>query len=115
MKRLETVDRPLKMLGEKANAWTLEHAFTDVQTLADLEGKVVVLDFWATWCPWCIKSFPAIRDLLKDYADKDLQRGRCDSARSATGQASSFQLEGQYRNNASMLAAHAAAALKDTA
>lgn len=72
VKRLETADRPLKMLGEKSNDWTLEHAFGDVKALGDLEGKVVVLDFWATWCPWCIKSFPAIRDLLRDYTDQGL-------------------------------------------
>jgi thiol-disulfide isomerase/thioredoxin len=72
VKLLETVDRPLTMLGAPVEAWTLEHAYGDVQALADLEGKVVVLDFWATWCPWCIKSFPALRDLLRDYADKGL-------------------------------------------
>ncbi len=72
VKLLETLDRPLKMLGAKASEWTLEHAYGDVESLADLEGKVVVLDFWATWCPWCIKSFPAIRDLLRDYADEGL-------------------------------------------
>jgi thiol-disulfide isomerase/thioredoxin len=31
-----------------------------------------MLDFWATWCGWCIKSFPALRDLVRDYADSDL-------------------------------------------
>jgi thiol-disulfide isomerase/thioredoxin len=60
------------MLAKPAPAWTLEHAFGDVEKLADLRGKVVVLDFWATWCPWCIKSFPAIRDLLRDYEGKGL-------------------------------------------
>lgn len=59
-------------LGQPAPAWTLGHAFGDLQKLDSLKGKVVVLDFWATWCPWCIRSFPAIRDVLKDYADKDL-------------------------------------------
>ena len=44
-------------------------AFGDVKGLAALKGKVVVLDFWATWCPYCIMSFPAIRDLLRDYED----------------------------------------------
>jgi thiol-disulfide isomerase/thioredoxin len=43
-----------------------------VDALEDLRGQVVVIDFWATWCPWCIRSFPAIRDLLRDYADRGL-------------------------------------------
>jgi len=62
----------LSLLGKPAPAWTLEHAFGDVKSLDELKGKVVVLDFWATWCPWCVKSFPAIRDLLRDYEGKDL-------------------------------------------
>lgn len=73
MKRIVDAGKPFAMLGKPAPEWTLEHAYSeDVKSIADLKGKVVVLDFWATWCPWCIRSFPAIRDLLKDYADKGL-------------------------------------------
>ena len=72
LKGLEKFDQPFGMLGQPAPAWALEHAFGGVQSLGDLRGKVVVMDFWATWCPWCIRSFPAIRDLLRDYQDKGL-------------------------------------------
>ncbi len=71
-KLLANGEAPLAMLGQPAPAWTLEHAFGDVEQLADLQGKVVFVDFWATWCGWCIRSFPAVRDLLRDYADTDL-------------------------------------------
>ncbi len=64
--------RPFELLGGAAPAWTLEKAYGTGQALSDYQGKVVVLDFWATWCPWCIRSFPALRDLLKDYAGQDL-------------------------------------------
>ncbi|MDJ0976883.1 MAG: TlpA family protein disulfide reductase [Planctomycetota bacterium] len=64
--------KPFAMMGTDAPQWTLEHAFGDLKALSELKGKVVVLDFWATWCPWCIKSFPAIRDVLRDYEGKDL-------------------------------------------
>ncbi|MGD9691209.1 MAG: redoxin family protein [Phycisphaerales bacterium] len=38
-----------------------------IKSLADLKGKVVVLDFWATWCGPCIRSFPNVRDLVSHY------------------------------------------------
>ena len=70
--RLEGADKPFTMLGEPVPAWTLEHAFGETRALEDLKGKVVVLDFWATWCPWCIRSFPAIRDLLDELGAQGL-------------------------------------------
>lgn len=48
----------------------------EVQTLAGTtfsldaqKGRVVVLDFWATWCPPCLKSLPALERLHHRYAD----------------------------------------------
>jgi thiol-disulfide isomerase/thioredoxin len=43
--------------------------------LSDLKGEVVVLDFWATWCPPCRKSLPHIQEISqdKDLAAKGLK------------------------------------------
>lgn len=40
--------------------------------LSDYKGKVVVLDFWATWCGPCKASFPKMQDLVTQYKDKDV-------------------------------------------
>ena len=38
--------------------------------LADLRGKAVWLDFWATWCPPCQAEMPILRDMSERYADQ---------------------------------------------
>jgi cytochrome c biogenesis protein CcmG, thiol:disulfide interchange protein DsbE len=45
----------------------------DVVSLAQFRGKVVFLDFWATWCPPCRMSMPSVQKLQKDYADRGFQ------------------------------------------
>ena len=36
--------------------------------LEDLKGKVILLDFWGTWCPPCVESIPDLRNLHKKYS-----------------------------------------------
>lgn len=39
-------------------------------TLVELKGKVVLIDFWATWCPPCRASVPEIKELRKKYGER---------------------------------------------
>ena len=41
--------------------------------MASLNGKVVIVDFWATWCEPCKKSFPKLQDLYVKYKASGLQ------------------------------------------
>ncbi len=41
-------------------------------SLAALKGRVVYLDFWATWCPPCRKSFPWMDEMQMQYGDDGL-------------------------------------------
>src|SRR5262245_48212757 len=41
--------------------------------LSDFQGKVLVLDFWATYCPPCVRQVPQLAELSKKYRDKGLE------------------------------------------
>lgn len=40
--------------------------------MADLKGKVILLDFWGSWCVWCRKLTPHLKDLYSEYKDEGL-------------------------------------------
>lgn len=56
-----------EMISLPAPNFTLKDLDGNVVSLKDLKGKVIVLDFWSTWCVPCKKSFPAMQLAVNTY------------------------------------------------
>jgi thiol-disulfide isomerase/thioredoxin len=58
--------------GQEAPGFTLTNMQGQNVSLADLKGKVVILNFWATWCPPCREEMPSMEMLYRKYKDQGL-------------------------------------------
>jgi len=60
----------LQAEGREVPDFTLKDINGKDLSLSSLRGKYVVLDFWGSWCGWCIKGIPQMKEYYKKYAGK---------------------------------------------
>ncbi len=62
------------MLDSPAPNFTLDDLAGNSVSLIDLRGKIVVIDFWATWCRPCRESFPGLKKTVEQYENDETVR-----------------------------------------
>ena len=60
-------------LNTVAPDWTLPSNKSKEISLKDLKGKVVMLDFWGTWCAPCLKSMPAVQSIYENFKNQPVE------------------------------------------
>ncbi len=64
------MNQPKNISGEKAKDFVSYLASGKEVRLSDLEGNIILLDFWASWCGPCRRANPDLVDLYKNYHGK---------------------------------------------
>jgi thiol-disulfide isomerase/thioredoxin len=62
------IESPL--VGQPAKTFKLDMLDGAKFDLADRKGRIVVLDFWATWCGPCMQSMPMVDEVVREFADQ---------------------------------------------
>lgn len=66
-------DPKLLAPGTQAPGWTLKSPTGEKVSLADLQGNIVLLDFWATWCGPCKKAMPGVQKIHERFSGRPVK------------------------------------------
>ena len=61
------------LVGTRRPEFALEDLNGKVRNVREWDGKVLLINFWATWCPPCIKEMPLLIELQNKYGEQGLQ------------------------------------------
>jgi cytochrome c biogenesis protein CcmG, thiol:disulfide interchange protein DsbE len=66
------IHQPVIAAGDSAPSFTIATDTGRSVTLPNFGGKVLILNFWASWCPPCVQETPSLSRLAQEYASKGL-------------------------------------------
>ncbi|MEM7577964.1 MAG: TlpA disulfide reductase family protein [Planctomycetota bacterium] len=61
------------LVGQKAPAFAVRTLDGRRASSKDAVGSVLVIDFWATWCPPCVRALPIIKETVESFEDSDVK------------------------------------------
>jgi len=64
---------PSITIGKTAPDFSLPSADGKIYRLKDIKAKVIVLNFWASWCPECLKELPVLEKFYKEYKTRSVE------------------------------------------
>jgi thiol-disulfide isomerase/thioredoxin len=75
-KRFEPIVKRIKDkigIGKAPKDFTINLLSNEAFTLSKQKGKVILIDFWAVWCPPCVKGIPHLKEIYKEQKSKGFE------------------------------------------
>ena len=66
-------ERLVAQVGEPAPDFELQNLDGETVSLSELQGKPVLINFWATWCDYCVDEIPYIQEIYEERSNKGLE------------------------------------------
>jgi len=70
---IPVIEKDDGIIGSSRPNFSLPDVAGEVRNIAEWDGKVIAINFWATWCPPCIKEIPEFVELQHKYQSQGLQ------------------------------------------
>lgn len=67
-----TIHKQSQEIGQSLADITFKDGKGNVLSLADCRGKVVFLNFWATWCPPCLAEMPSVNQIYEQFKNEEI-------------------------------------------
>ena len=67
-----TIINAYSQVDKKASNFTLKNANNKTVNLSDFKGKIVLIDFWSTWCKPCIEQFQYTKTIQEDFGESNV-------------------------------------------